>query len=659
MTPFQISMRLGPGHHRDLVKFDALIAAMDASPGCADDVWLTTPFGFPSLEEHRANAAEMKKAADRLRAAGYHVTLQLANTVGHGGLGAAGSFAGFHSCMIGQDGKEDPMRSCPRDADFLQYVYDFVREYMIIDPEVVFLDDDLRLNMTKYSCFCPRCLGAFNRRRGMEYTPQGLYAAMQTDRALLDAWRDFGDEGLAGVAAQVARAATDCRPGTRIGLQVVSSFAYNPYRRICDAVLAVTGLPPIIRAGGLCYQDAAPREIPAKALDISRERTRLPDYITDYRPEIEGYPHVILNKTPQGFAVEAALDLAMSCTGLTVAALVMENEPADAYRPILQKLSACRRYFEQLSILQQTTRPAGPGVVRAPMPLPAVPGVLTESTPDDVRWLPDCGLPLSFLQQDAAAPVYLPREAAESVTAADLAALEDCPLLLTAEAVLTLQRRGLGDAFPLTVTSHENVDREIFTEECAALIAQLLPEALPPESGFPRPCPADRLPPWYWPPVWPVYAVACAPDVPHQVLGRYGQNGLPATVLYRSRSGAPVAVLGHLEPPYLPNIAKRAQLLAVGAALCGGALPACVTRPAQTLCLPRVGTDGKLRAVTVLNQSIDTAAGLPLRLDGAKLPARCAPRWMAMDGSETSLPLQGCTVTLPDLPPWTCGTLLL
>ena len=49
-----------------------------------DDVWFSTGINYPSMKEHRANAARLVKASGELRAIGTIPSLQIQATLGHG-----------------------------------------------------------------------------------------------------------------------------------------------------------------------------------------------------------------------------------------------------------------------------------------------------------------------------------------------------------------------------------------------------------------------------------------------------------------------------------------------------------------------------------------------------------------------------------------------
>lgn len=622
-----ISMRLGPTHHLDDKLMDRLIGAMNRHKGCADDVWLTTPFSFPSMESHRKNVKQMKRAADKLRENGYKVTLQLACTIGHGWLGKLGDTSSFQSVMKCYDGTDETLRSCPGDKKFLEYIYNMVSEYMVIAPEIIFIDDDLRLNIHAYGCFCDRCVGEFNQLNNASFTPKTLYKEIRSNQNWKELWVDFGDRRLSEVAGKVIDAGQAHKKDIQIGLQTVSSFAYNPYRHICDIVYQKTGKAPLIRAGGLAYKDQEPREMIQKALDIAYQRALLPTYIDDFRPELESFPHTIMNKTAKGFVLEAAMNLALSCNTVSIAAIVMDNEPMFLYENIFEKLARARPYFKQLSQLQDTTYPGGVQILTAPLALPKTPGVLTETTPADVVSRIEFGLPMSYLIKNETSPCYLSLEMAKTIPLAALTKLEKRHLIIEAKSILVLQERGFGSCFPVTIKQQERSEREYFTDDER-------------NHGFEGET-------WYWPSTAEVYSVYC--DTKHVCCSRYAEDDTPSTIVYTNTEGKKVAVIGSINGDWPLNSRKRLQILRIADYLSDTGLPAYVETPSQTLCIPRVTQDNQVKAVTIVNESIEAAENLVICIKNA---CGKSVKLVGMNTQEKEIPFLDNKLVIPEMAPW-------
>ncbi len=51
-----LTQRLGSRTQKDPAFIDSLINQIVSHPGCCDEVWLATDYGFPPMEVHEASA---------------------------------------------------------------------------------------------------------------------------------------------------------------------------------------------------------------------------------------------------------------------------------------------------------------------------------------------------------------------------------------------------------------------------------------------------------------------------------------------------------------------------------------------------------------------------------------------------------------------------
>ncbi len=130
-------------------------------------------------------------------------------------------------------------------------------------------------------------------------------------------------------------------------------------------------------------------------------------------------------------------------------------------------------------------------------------------------------------------------------------------------------------------------------------------------------------------------------------------------VLTENSLGGRVAVIG--SGLWAPAVSSRLQSRLLEAAdwASRGRLPVLPETPAQVVLVPRATPDGELRAVFVLNPTIDELPPLRLRLRGTG-SSRAA--WLRPEADSRELTLDsapdGPLVTLPSLPPWSAGWLL-
>ncbi len=355
---FKMIVRLWTHHHEDPELAAQLLDALRKYPGCADEVWFESKHVFASIEEHQASAEKMGRMADEMRKLGITPSIQIV-TIGHPeGPGDDDGSAPRWKPVVGPDGAVAHKQFCPRDKDFLDYleaVYElYAKECR---PHGIWIDDDLRITFHSPAadiCYCDECLAGFNREHGYSYTREALVKDMDNNVGnIRREWIRYSQEGLAEVAAAVARGAHKGCPETHMGLQHVNfhrsfleGYDWNP---IFDAFERETGLAPLSRPGNGFYRDYAPREMLTKGLDIARQIRRLNKNIVEIAPEIEACPHRVTGKSPQCACIETMYYLSMGATQMSYALICDACEPmelyADTYFKALQEWHAFAKEY--------------------------------------------------------------------------------------------------------------------------------------------------------------------------------------------------------------------------------------------------------------------------------------------------------------------------
>ena len=76
--------RLGMDNQKSPEYIEILIKELKQNDGCCDEIWLTTDYGYPTIDGHKQSANALLKTTKILRENGFKVSLQVANTIGHG-----------------------------------------------------------------------------------------------------------------------------------------------------------------------------------------------------------------------------------------------------------------------------------------------------------------------------------------------------------------------------------------------------------------------------------------------------------------------------------------------------------------------------------------------------------------------------------------------
>ncbi len=367
-----LTQRLGIDTQRDPRYIDAFIRIVKENPGSCDEVWLGTDFGYPKPETLRGFAAGLTDTAQKLRDAGLRVSLQIANTIGHGQYICACDCSGLvydgspAEKLVGHDGTVAEYCFCWNGRHFRDYIYAAVKAYVAaVQPYTVWVDDDLRPtnhNPVWYGCFCDGCMAKFNARYGSHFTREELVREINFgDKA----WRlrhiEFMRDSLYDFTYNLGLAIHEACPEVRMGYQYAANAMITgyDYSFIFDAMYKATGFPPASRPGGGCYNDHDISCFVNKGEDTDMQNRMLPAYVTDKRPEIESLPDIVYGKSIAGTCFETSYYLSAGNTAMSYAILCHDYESWDWHGQMLAAFASHRKYWEKLCATAKDTSQGG------------------------------------------------------------------------------------------------------------------------------------------------------------------------------------------------------------------------------------------------------------------------------------------------------------
>ncbi len=456
----KLSQRLWDDY-KDQELIDLTMDLIRKYPESCDDVWLTTAVGYPSKEKHKKHAEMLIAAAKMYRENGVSVSLQVANTIGHGAYMCAYPCEGLvHEGtqvrpFVGSNGESSMYSYCPRDRVFRDYINETLLYYADVRPDCLWFDDDFRLTNHSPSdegCFCDVCIADFNARYGTSFTRESLVEEMlHGDKIWRERYLSFQREGMAEMMEESMRLFVEKSPNTVGGLQhaIPEPFVMDDHNYAFDPMYRVTGKAPWSRPGGGAYSDHNPHRFIQKGIHVAFQNARLPQYVTEISPEIENIPHYAFGKTAAGMALETSYYFAVGATSMSYSMLKSTTaEPIEHYEKFMKLLAEQRPYWEKLSAANRVTRPAGLACFvsrkRALRDLAPNEGMSALAS-DDMYHLdafPRVGIPIIY--DDKAANVYvLHPEQAKQMSDEDVAYLLTQRVSTDGETVLELMRRGV------------------------------------------------------------------------------------------------------------------------------------------------------------------------------------------------------------------------
>ncbi|MBO5480960.1 MAG: hypothetical protein J6A63_07230 [Clostridia bacterium] len=651
---------------------DEYVAAATKYDGACDGVWISTKYGYPPKAVHKQAALTAAKAAEKFRAKGIFVDLQLSNTLGHGEYMSARDCSGllFENSpierMVGHDGSVSDYSYCWRGTFFRQYINETLAYYVeAVKPDCVWVDDDLRVNNhapVQFGCFCPRCVRAFNDEYGVAFTRETLVEEiLHGDIAWRKKYVAFLRKGMYDFVYELGKTIHSVSKHTAMGYQYCNNGAYSGYGYsfIFDAMRAATGLAPKSRPGGGAYNDHDVNGFLYKVMGLNWQNAMLPDYVECKCPEIENLPFVVYGKSPAGTAFETSYYFANGNTDMSYSMVMTQNEPWTFYEQTFALFSKNRRYWERLSACNKQSRQAGLQYF-----LSEHIGEKRLSKEQDIAELNNeysaelwpflhTGIPFAYDKGDDTVTLLHP-QSAQFASDKEIDALLKKAVVTDGETIELLKKRGVD----LGITATR------IPEKQALLVYELLQEH-PSNKGGLKQWKSNFFTPgkreaYYFTAqreveTLGVYknSVALEPFTNH-AQAPYGISSLIIT----TPQGGRWAVLGYTPWKGVISHARREQYLNVVDYISDNGLCARIRTPLQTMLLPRTDENGKTVCVSVTNCTVGESGELEILIRNPKTESFV---FMAQGGIEQKLTFEktdaGYVVKTPSLAPWSVCTI--
>ncbi len=614
----RLSLRTGSKCHLDHPYIENLIRTLNECGNCFDEVWLATSYGIPTIAQCKQQANDMAWAAEKFREAGVSPSMQVSRTVGHhpdslktnGGDGVREEFG----LITSWDGEESPGVFCWNSAAFREYVTDMLKAYAAFGPEIVWVDDDIRLRLigrSKALCFCDTCIRLFNEKHGYAYHRAEIKKRFLSDITFREQYVVFQTETLKDFVGVISKAVHDVSPDTVMALQNGGNtmLAVNAQKACLDEMRRVSEKDPGFRSGGGFYNDHKPDGMFTKALILNYMNSRVPDYVKHRSCEIENLPFNVYGKSPECTPLEAALYLAYGCNEASVT-LMRQNEPLCWHERLFKKLTQYRPYFDDYTAHNENTENGGICFYQPPrsnfMPCdengePFWNDTCIWEAVDTLRW----GLPMHTSPKGNA--YYLTLKTCDFLSAEDMDFLAGETVIADAATIAKLQQKGLADMLcgsaELLPPQHQNGVYSKLTDHSA-------------NAGDTR------------------YADSFG-GVEYGIIGEKIE-ALAENFAYAddSKQGATVALiptvkgakwvvtafsLGYIPIAYTNReIIRRAVKYAAKTPL-----PAYISSPEQMLIVPRVNKEGKTVSVMVMNVSISDSEPFEITVANPANEAGC------------------------------------
>ncbi len=609
----KIIQRLGSEYQYSDSYINGLLRLKKKYPNSFNDVWLATDYGFPKLEVHEKHAKALVAIAEKFRAAGVGVSLQLSNSIGHGQYMSSEDCTGLVykgspvQPMVGPDGTVAHYCFCFRSEALTDYVTKELSYYCkAVHPEYVWVDDDFRASNhapVEFSCFCDGCIEKFNKELNASYTREELAEELiHGDIGVREKFIEFNRHALGVLAEKMAKAVHEVSPETTLAFQsCFHGYTGGDDDFFFDSVKPYGAKAPAYRGGGGVYNDHDPNLLFYKVTEVAYQNAFLPDYVTLRVPEIENLPFAYSGKSPAGDMLESTLQLAAGHTGLSYSMIMRFTERPDYYGKHLALIEKMYPYFEKLADVSAKTKEGGlfyatsrknhlkPLGKEEGFPQIAKP-VLHTADP-----MMRDGVPVSF--EDNGGAVLLTCENAAALTDEELKAMLSRSVITEGGAIDVIQSRGFDLGIETRIIDADTAGRyyESFTKDPLnpankrhLTVSFFVPGGNKPRYTF------DKIP------------------AGARVLGNYKTDVVSvidkeptvANFIFKTKEGGTFAVFGYgLFVGILPKYGVD-RFLRIADGICEKKLPAVLMSESQAFLYPRVDKDGKTVSVSVANATL-------------------------------------------------------
>ena len=629
--------------------FDELMKLLTAYRSAVDEISLFTEYwhhGYYPLERFAELAELLGRRIKQLRKARFRsVGINMLDTIGH--LNEAWDFlpALPFPPMVGHDGSMSRCCACPSSPEFRRYMK---KKYALIAkaaPDFIWVDDDIRMHHhgVAWGCFCPTCLkefgyGAFEREEVVARlnAPEG--------GELRAAWVEHNASLLDSVLVDVEQAVHKVEPKIELGLMTCgpgwttySGQALERWHRTLKAKRS--------RPGGGFYDDAAPRGMISKALEIGRACVPLPPEVTNVQYELENFPYQKLDKSVRTVLNECTLALATGCNGIAFNALKDLPGSMEDYHDLMKAIAGERGRWERLMDASRGCSMAGVWPAHDDR-------LMAKRQVRGGNWfdhdfaynlnpaaLAEIGLPVT-LQREHACATILGGSMPDAFSDDDLRRMLSDGVLLDGPALSLLWERGLGELAGVRIgRTFDNGVYERFTGH--ELNGRFAGDARDVRLSF-----------------WGDLAYELLPldetvGEAARLVGYDGSDCGACISTFTNSLGGRVAVLGYGPWGRLGSSAKRSQMLAIADWVSQGRLPLVIDRTLRVTPFVRMGADGKRFVAVLINTAFDPTGPFDLRVRAT--PGEVVAITPGGDERLTMWKEKGETrIAVKDIEPWNC-----
>jgi hypothetical protein len=355
-----MSIRIPTQRWMDKIMFTEVLDLLDANKGAVDELALFSGFTHPPLplETVLNYAPVMKESILTAKARGYSCGVNILSTMGHHNENLENSLKGDYTRRTDLDGKTCLGSFCPNDENFVrEYVVPLYTAIAETEPDFIWIDDDVRSGHGGIGpdCFCDNCLAEFAKLSGTLYTRETIADALNCGEtneklAFRKLWLQGKRSTVNRLFVTIEKTVHGINPGIKLGFMTGERYADGYDFDTQAGILAGPAKQEVMwRPGGGFYRDTIPKDMAGKAHDIGRQIALLPQEVRSIQSEIENFNYEALGKSIHINAAEVSAYIAAGCTGAALNIMNLYEDIVLEKGPLLKEIKRQRPFYDALA----------------------------------------------------------------------------------------------------------------------------------------------------------------------------------------------------------------------------------------------------------------------------------------------------------------------
>jgi hypothetical protein len=325
MYQFKYIIRLYWPSVNSRLKLERVVQYLETYRSACDEVCIFTEGDLMDrhsipLDEYRSRGVWMSEIIRTLKEKGFKTHINIMITYGHYEHMENIDYIPPFPKMKGHNGIIASSIPCPNSAKFKEYIFEKYRIFALCRPDVIWVDDDLRMERHRpvmYGCFCDICMDKFNKLHATSFERESLVNELLKDNypeenELRAKWLEFNRQTCADTLKIIKEAVHGTDKDIVLGLMAVeyvnNMYSFPDYK-LFGEILKNSKRRLVFRCGNGLRDDSIPFSAVYRGINIAYQVKNSIE--AEFVSEVEGIPYQTLDKTPEFTAFEISCQLGL------------------------------------------------------------------------------------------------------------------------------------------------------------------------------------------------------------------------------------------------------------------------------------------------------------------------------------------------------------